>query len=647
LICSDGLTKMQTDEQIAKILKNGAKDPLATVAQTLINTANEAGGKDNVTAVLVKAGDISGAPNVIDPDEEDEDKTIAAPAIPPPIEAPTPANYPAQVPAMPDTADVHGETPHTDDTVPEKVTADKPTTPVPVPVPVPVPAPKPILTSTPTPAPAAVPVPKAAADIPTAKKETKPEAKPEIMTSLKPEKKKSFPLSIVIVVAVILAAGAGIWFAVSSKSKTAEPGAALPAKPAVSNPPPMAVATTPARPAPQPAATNPAPDQSQAANQAAGREALKNAQAAFDSRDYKNAAALAAAALQKIPSDAAALKLQADAQAQLKIQDAWRAALNQAKAAFDNKDYKTAATKAVEALQKIPNEQTATKLRDSALQQISAAAAAQEQVQKYQAALSEAKEAYNTKKFMLADTKAKEVLAMRPNDPEAEQIIQQMQLAMDLEDARRHFDQAEYDLAAQICQSHPTVADFKQLAANCQAEQTALADAKNLFNAGDYSFVARIQNQAYASKTPFKGLLNQAAGEQKLLADLEALKKALNWKSVADNLASPAFSPVTNKAAFRALGDWAEKQKRLQQLTVTFEQMLVWFNIKNPTDSYITTAEAKKQRTVNGALSGVDRQKYLDTTTLLENEFGKLGILNQNDRAKYLKELKNTIGHHE
>ena len=267
---------------------------------------------------------------------------------------------------MPDTADVHGETPHTEDkdVTPEKATVDKPTTPVPVPVPVP--APKPILTSTPTPAPAAAPVPKAAADIPTAKKETKPEAKPEIMTSQKPEKKKSFPLGIVIVAAVILAAGAGIWFAVSSKSKTAEPAAALPAKPAVSNPPPVAVATTPARPAPQPTATNPAPDQSQAANQAAGREAVKNAQAAFDSRDYKNAAALAAAVLQKIPGDVAAAKLQADALAQLKIQDAWRDALNQAQTAFNNRDYKTAAVRANEALGKIPNEQTATKLRDSA-----------------------------------------------------------------------------------------------------------------------------------------------------------------------------------------------------------------------------------------------------------------------------------------
>jgi hypothetical protein len=67
----------------------------------------------------------------------------------------------------------------------------------------------------------------------------------------------------------------------------------------------------------------------------------------------------------------------------------------------------------------------------------------------------------------------------------------------------------------------------------------------------------------------------------------------------------------------------------------------------NPTDTYLHTAEARKQEPVNGALSGQQRQSYLDTAAWLENEFNKNGILNQNDRAKYLKELKDTIAHHE
>ena len=90
-----------------------------------------------------------------------------------------------------------------------------------------------------------------------------------------------------------------------------------------------------------------------------------------------------------------------------------------------------------------------------------------------------------------------------------------------------------------------------------------------------------------------------------------------------------------------------EKQKLLQQATATYEKMLVWFNIKNPTDAYIQTAEAKKESRRDGAFSEGDRQKYLDTAAWLENEFAKAGILNQNDRAKNLKELKDTIAHHE
>ena len=343
LLCSDGLDKMQTNEQIAKMLKAGDSQPLATLAQTLINAANEAGGKDNVTVVLVKAGDLSGAPNTIDADEEEEEKTFAAPATPP-VEAATPANFPAQAPAMPDTADLQAVTPHTpasstENPPSEKAAADKPATPAPA--------------SVPAPTPAANPPPKAAAETAGAKMEAKPETK----AGPAPEKKKSFPLgATVTVAAVAVAAGAGIWFATGSKPKTEKPAAVLPAKPA----------------APQPPAANPvpAPDPAQAAMQEAGRAALKNAQAAFDNHDYKNAAALAAAALQKIPGDAAAVKLQADARAQLKVVDAWRDALGKAQAAFDNKDYKTAAARAAEALQQIPNEQAAAKLRDSAQQYI-------------------------------------------------------------------------------------------------------------------------------------------------------------------------------------------------------------------------------------------------------------------------------------
>jgi hypothetical protein len=163
-----------------------------------------------------------------------------------------------------------------------------------------------------------------------------------------------------------------------------------------------------------------------------------------------------------------------------------------------------------------------------------------------------------------------------------------------------------------------------------------------------------LQNLACARKPPFAELLKQAAGEQSLLTGLESFQQSGDWKSARDNLASPALAAVANKAPFRAIGQWAqaqadqfEKQKAQQQLTITFEVLLVRFNIKKPTDPYITTTEAKKEVRLDGILSEQDRQRYQDIIASLETGFGKPSTPIQNDRAKLLKELKDTVIHHE
>ncbi len=53
LLCSDGLTGMVPDARIAQLIASHDGD-LDTAATTLIKTANEAGGVDNITAVLVQ-----------------------------------------------------------------------------------------------------------------------------------------------------------------------------------------------------------------------------------------------------------------------------------------------------------------------------------------------------------------------------------------------------------------------------------------------------------------------------------------------------------------------------------------------------------------------------------------------------------------
>lgn len=52
LLCSDGLTDMVSDAEIAAVLDSGL--PLSDMAQVLINQANTGGGQDNVTVALMR-----------------------------------------------------------------------------------------------------------------------------------------------------------------------------------------------------------------------------------------------------------------------------------------------------------------------------------------------------------------------------------------------------------------------------------------------------------------------------------------------------------------------------------------------------------------------------------------------------------------
>ena len=61
LLCSDGLTRMVSDAAICELLFKGAEQSMTSLAESLVTRANEAGGKDNITVVLVRVGEISAA----------------------------------------------------------------------------------------------------------------------------------------------------------------------------------------------------------------------------------------------------------------------------------------------------------------------------------------------------------------------------------------------------------------------------------------------------------------------------------------------------------------------------------------------------------------------------------------------------------
>ena len=58
LMCSDGLSDMVSDQTIAAIL-SGAKSSLEQTAKLLVAVANEGGGRDNISVLLVRAKEAS------------------------------------------------------------------------------------------------------------------------------------------------------------------------------------------------------------------------------------------------------------------------------------------------------------------------------------------------------------------------------------------------------------------------------------------------------------------------------------------------------------------------------------------------------------------------------------------------------------
>ena len=53
LLCSDGLTTMIPDDEIARVMREGESD-IETTAQALVDAADAKGGEDNITVLLLK-----------------------------------------------------------------------------------------------------------------------------------------------------------------------------------------------------------------------------------------------------------------------------------------------------------------------------------------------------------------------------------------------------------------------------------------------------------------------------------------------------------------------------------------------------------------------------------------------------------------
>jgi len=619
LICSDGLTKMLPDKIIAKILNRSAKDPIGKVAHALIDGANEAGGKDNVTVILVRVGDISGASKVIDALDEEESGAPEADTASPADEAENPLNNPADGSGMRDTSEAYqGETPQTDeDDTPQK----EPN-----------------------------PGQNESGSSDASSGSVAAAGRRDVA------KGKRYALGIGIAAAVLVAAGAGSLF-LGHQNTNNTPAVSVAAQ--VANKQSVAAPSAIPSPLANPASTaiiqvqpgNPKGQIDQVPTmEAQGTAIAKDSNGVKGQAEEASRVSLTSPSMPAPDNNAQIQKDLAAAEAkkakeQLEIQEAYSTAIASAQRAYGSGDFKNAASLAAEALEAVPGDVAAARMRENALQM----AAAEELNRKYETALKEGQEATEHNDYVVAIAKAKEALDLRPNDKAATLLESQSQVSVDLEAAHAYLDKGDYEEVTKFCSAHPGIDAFTELEKISVVEQGALLDARRHFDAGEYQLVRQqLERQPYRNKPPFLKISNEAKSEWETLGELEdKLRDANDWQAVLDRLADPASAEWVGKPPFRNLAARAARQKEFARLNSTFETMLVEFDIKSPADPYIETPEGRQARKIEGTLSQAQRDKYLETLRQLENDYDRGGWLEENNREKYINKLRDIIVHHQ
>jgi len=680
LLCTDGLTRMVSDDRIAAILKRAEKEALDSVAKMLVDAANLAGGKDNITVVLVRIRDITGLPLLPVPVLEEGPKTAAGEKKHKTEESPCPPT-PSGPPLTSDTdEELRGDTPHTYDS-PPTITPEK--------RPVAVPPSAPNVSESKSPAPSEL----LGTDRALIKRDQGEIEAAEAPSPLKPaieirgetgqaaELKLRITQTVKLVALVLLCLGLTVGGYVgwqhnqkteATKRLTAYQTALQAARTALADRN-FEIARTRANEAlrlkPGDAEASRLKEEAEANAEKLQidrqldqkyQEAIRFGRDLFDNQDYAGALAKADEALRLKAGGTEATQLRQQSQAKLDALKAaqqreqqYQAAIQAGQALFHSQDYTGALTKADEALRLKAGGIEATQLRQQSQAKLDELKAAQQRKEQYQLALRTAQDALTRKDYITARTQAESALKWKPDDPAAMTVRTQAIELPELAVAQHYFDQGDYSRAAEMVRQYSGSDLFKQLAMAIQTESNALATAQARFRSGDYALIDEVKQLAFGSKLPFAKLVTDAQAEADLLRCLEGIKQTNGWAVLQTNLAALAPA-VRSKPPFRALQQWAQVQSAqptggdvLDRLDAEFEMMLVWFNVVSPKDPYLRTAEARKQSRLHGEIGVEQRQKHLDNVKRLKIEFQKGGWLNQRERDRYLDKLLDTIIHRE
>ena len=193
-------------------------------------------------------------------------------------------------------------------------------------------------------------------------------------------------------------------------------------------------------------------------------EALRNAQAAFDRRDYSNTVRFASSALAKVPGESAASSLRESAQ---NVLNGYHAAVTAANTAFKTGDFFAAATNADNALAVYGNDPVIRKLKGDALDKLG-------DFKTYQLELANAQAAFARNDFADAVIAANSALKKMPGDPSATKIKNAAQLS--LNDLNAAVAQAQ---SAYVLENYGTALDLAEKALSLQKQNPAIAQLKS------------------------------------------------------------------------------------------------------------------------------------------------------------------------
>jgi serine/threonine protein kinase/tetratricopeptide (TPR) repeat protein len=384
----------------------------------------------------------------------------------------------------------------------------------------------------------------------------------------------------------------------------------------------------------------------QTAKQQAYLDKMNSARTAYNNSDFTKAVSLANDALQQLPGDSEATKLRDAAQ---KFLNDFQTAVNAAKTAFDNSDFTTAESEADQALAIFKTDDAMLKLKAQAESQMKLHAA-------YTTEYKNAKSAFADGDFPNAISWADKALKEIPNEPNATKLRDNAQTTLDNYHAAVAAAKAaagKGDFATALTEAEKALAiykndkdmekiesDAKAQVANQQAYTDAMKNAQTAMNANDYSDAAGWAKAALEKRPNDAAAIQiRDSATQQLNAFGDLIKQsqdALRKQDFANAVV------LVNKAlAIHKDDPTAQKLKSniLRQLDIDLVTMLESFNVTVPAE--IRYAAVTKVATL-GAI-GDGKSYYQGLADNLEKAYRTGNWLDQGNRQLSIHDLRKAI----